>query len=674
VDGLLPYLAVPGPVRDGLLADGYAVVRGVLSGDECDRMLHCVWDFVEDVTYGRVCRNRPETWYGSGSSSNNRADEAPPSLRSPVTGNRRNARNDDGDDTPDGAGGGDRGNGDCENNYDENNVADVEFYDPWPHTGYKSFPDMFQSLGAGYVLSGAKEWVCDRVFARHVFGTDQLHCSHEGFSFVRPTKATTAGGDEALCHNHQRSAPTMVCGQPQYKSTGEHYDQAHSMVGLQSIQSLAALEDQVEGVDGCFRCYPKSFGPVHQELTRNTYRGRHVWVPLTDSEFDQLQGEFGCRPVQVYLNRGDVLLWRSDLVHAPQLPSSSTTRFRAVSYCSAQPAHLTPPTVLPLKLLAYRQRQTGDHRIGVESWHSHRRLPSSTSPAPSSPLHRPYYRASPPLVTFRQAQLFGLVPYNGSSCERTVTESQKHQVDRAVVRGVRFRPSISPAVGSEGNAILTSTRDVLRSPIVPCEAHLEFLAPETDSPGLSSRSSIPMQGQDKYLGGVESPCGTYVYGVPGGALRVLRINTRTRVVDWIGPEYQGKFKWLRGVSIPPSLIQLNRETYPVGCCVALPSNAPSILKVNPANNHVYTFGESVLRDCGDTSWLYHGGNLADNGYVYAIPANANRVCKFHPTTDAIELIGPTFEGKQKWYGGIVGSDRCIYGIPHNAQGTSQCFG
>jgi hypothetical protein len=45
--------------------------------------------------------------------------------------------------------------------------------------------------------------------------------------------------------------------------------------------------------------------------------------------------------------------------------------------------------------------------------------------------------------------------------------------------------------------------------------------------------------------------------------------------------------------------------------------------------------------------------------------SAEYVLKFHPFTDHVELIGPRFPGKAKWYGGIVGSDGCIWGIPHN---------
>ena len=56
--------------------------------------------------------------------------------------------------------------------------------------------------------------------------------------------------------------------------------------------------------------------------------------------------------------------------------------------------------------------------------------------------------------------------------------------------------------------------------------------------------------------------------------------------------------------------------------------------------------------------------------MYAIPANATRVLKIDPRNDTIDFIGPTFSRmKQKWFGGIIGSDGCIYGIPHNATGV-----
>jgi hypothetical protein len=638
-DALLPFV-ISGPIQDALVTDGYAVIPSVCTADECDRAVSSIWEFIEDVTYGRVRRNVPHTWYKSSSSSGSGSG----------SGSSSHINRDHSEDA----------------DVAQADAADDDD-DPWPSTGYKSFPDMFQSLGAGWVLADAKQHVCDRVFGPLVYGTSELHCSKEGFTFVRPPAT--------MPHDvpSSRPAPVRVCGTPQHICKGEHYDQSNAWVGLHGIQSLLALEDQLENVDGGFLCYPKSFGQVHQQITANTYRGSAgTWFPLTDAEIERIQSEFGCVPRRIYLNKGDVLLWRSDLVHAPQLPTAQTTRrFRAVAYCSAQPACLTPPHLLAQKLAAYKERRTSDHRVSEESWHAHRRYTSQQyQPA------RPHYRHSPPLVTVRQAQLFGLAPYPNPSTE----SSYDRELQLAEIRGVRFRRDNDAASGEPTPAGAVNAGTTLvpsRGPVVKCDAHLEHLTLEEEekTPATAPETNPwkhPMHGSDKYLGGMASPCGAYVYGVPGGAHRVLRIHVESGAVDLIGPSYEGKFKWLRGVTVSPSSMTHHRNTYPLGCCVALPANAPSILKINPATGKVYAFGETVLKDCGDTCWLYHGGNLADNGYVYAIPANANRVCKFHPATDEIELIGPIFEGKQKWYGGIVGSDRCIYGIPHNAQGTGSC--
>jgi len=140
-----------------------------------------------------------------------------------------------------------------------------------------------------------------------------------------------------------------------------------------------------------------------------------------------------------------------------------------------------------------------------------------------------------------------------------------------------------------------------------------------------------------------------VYGVPGTARRVLRIRVSDGHMDTFGPNFEGKFKWLRGVDIPPESMNAPEE-YPSGCCVALPCNHPSILKINPFSHKVSTFGTDVIQQCGAKRWLYHGGVLdLGTNWVYCIPANANRVLKFNPLTEEVVFIGPTFQsGYCKW--------------------------
>ena len=570
-DSLVEYLSSNSPlsnVREALITEGYCIVNSILTSGECARAIDSIWTFVEDSSNAQVSRNDPPSWYPS---------------------------QDDGK-------------------------------DPFPHTGYKSFSDMFQSNGAGWVHGEIRELLAERLF-EPLYQTRELHCSKEGFTFHRPT----APECDSFCPPEfwlkSLSEKPRVCTKQQYISAGEHYDQGHMTQGFQTIQSLVALEDQIEGVDGCFLCWPRSHGAIHQELTKDVYRGKFSWVPLTDDEIDRLRNEFSLEPKRIYLAKGDVVLWRSDLVHAALPPSGPTPRFRAVAYTSMQPASLTQKGVYKEKMEAYKQRRTGDHRPHVESWHVHKQ---------ENKNHRCSFRTSPPLVSRRLAELYGLVPYSKSEDEWS--QAQKS----ALIQGVRFSPEQA----------LTMPR------IRECSAFLEYISTE-----------YTMLGQDKFLGGMASSCGDFVYGVPGSAQRVLRIDVRTKVMDMIGSPIPGKFKWLRGLDVPEEVMA--DPNYPRGCCLALPSNACSVLKINPESQEITMFGEDVLKNhVGGTGWLYHGGSLATNGMVYCIPANAHHVLKVCPRTNQVWKIGPSFgAGSQKWFGGIVGNDGCIYGIPHNEVGV-----
>lgn len=573
-DVLLEHLPLDSPlghVRDSLLTDGYCILHSVMTPDECGRAIESIWAFIEDSSNARVSRSDPSTWY------------------------------------PD------------ENNGD----------DPFPYTGFKSFSDMFQSNGAGWVNGEIRELLADRIF-QPLYQTRELHSSKEGFTFHRPTAPDGDFCPPDVWLNSSTQKP-MVCTKQQSKSLGEHFDQGYASEGFQTIQSLVALEDQVPGVDGCFLCWPRSHGLVHQALTKDIYRGKFSWVPLTDQEITRLQNEFSLEPKRIYLAKGDVVLWRSDLVHAALPPSGSTPRFRAVAYTSMQPASLTPKHVYLDKMNAYKQRRTGDHRPHVESWHIHKQININ---------HRCSFRTSPPLVTKRLAELYGLVQY-------TQTEDEwRHAEQSAIIQGVRFVPDQHDDV------------TLHLAPIRQCTARLEYIS-----------TDLSMVGQDKYLGGMSSSCGDFVYGVPGSAKRVLRINVQTKFMDMVGPSFEGKFKWLRGLDVPSNV--MNDPDFPRGCCLALPSNACSVLKINPETQAITTFGENVLASrVGNTGWFYHGGNLASNGMVYCIPANASHVLKVCPRTNQVWTIGPSFgAGRQKWFGGIVGTDGCIYGIPHNEVGV-----
>jgi hypothetical protein len=162
----------------------------------------------------------------------------------------------------------------------------------------------------------------------------------------------------------------------------------------------------------------------------------------------------------------------------------------------------------------------------------------------------------------------------------------------------------------------------------------------------------PLPGQDKWLGGMSSWDGKYIYGVPGGSQQVLCIDTESGDYKLLGGPYVGKFKWLRGVTCPK-------------CVYALPSNAHSILKINPITQ---TVSEVMYGANGSEKWQWHGGVYC-NGHVFAVPCNAEHVLKINADTDEVELIGGPWKGLHKWYGGILASNDCMYCIPQTATGV-----
>lgn len=578
-------------VREDILTKGYAIIPSLITEQECNSAVELLWDFVQDTSGSLVDRNNTKSWY-------------PKNSLHPLS-----------------------------QSANENHKLE-ETEDPWPHTGYSSFPDMFQSLGAGYLLGPIREILAERVF-EHLLGTKELHVSKEGFTFARPTQVTI--DDETYeWRRPEQMTQVKVCGKTQDGNLGEHYDQGHDTEGLFTIQSSVAFIDQnEENGDGHFVCYPHSHSEVHSDITKDIYRGKFSWVPLTNEEITKLN-ESGIKAQHIYCKKGDVILWRSDLVHAAVPPSNQTPNFRAVGYFSYSPASWSPsfPDVWKTKVDAYRCFKTGDHRAFDESWHDHKRGSDGDNIILSR--QRPYFRYSPPNVSIRLAQLYGLLPYLEDE------DAFQKAIERAIIRGVRF---------TEGNLF-----DERRSSYEPMMTSI------CQSISLTGGSALP--GQDKYLGGMCSPCGKFIYGVPGHAKRVLCINTKTNEMSMIGDSYNGQFKWLRGLEVTSEAMGEKAEEFPSGCCLALPSNASSVLKINCATNEVTTFGE--LEEKG---WLYHGGNLAEDGFVYAIPANATRVLKIDPRNETLELIGPNFFGRQKWFGGIMGADKCIYGIAQNANGV-----
>ena len=527
-------------VVSSLLKKGYVVIPSVLSPQECEEALDKIWLFLETVGNGGIDRDKPETWY-------------PRPHR--TWGKQEKSKE-----------------------------------DPWPATYPKSFPDMVQNCGAGWLLGEVREKLAERVYEKHVFGTRELWSSKEGFTALRPQN-----------ENHNVYANVHVCGKPQKTSLGEHYDQsmASSYRGLCHIQASVALLDQAEN-DGCFVCWPGSHGKVHEAIVSDTYRGQEseCWVPLTDVELSQLECEYGLKRKFIRVSKGDVILWRSDLVHAAGPAVKPTDNFRMVCYCGMMPVSAVAATksveemelLREKKLEAYLYSRTGDHRADHECWHpdwgereeaTHSSL--LTSAVTRVRLIKTYYQlqGGPPKLTWRQAELYGLASYNMYS-----KHEKKQEIERLERTGVRFEstyrdlegrphPSLEVLHHISGKDMLgQGTMYIFHSFLVAkctlvCVARLNMLT--------YRHSSNVIACTDKWLGGMSSPCERYVYGVPGTHPRVLRITCATGEVDYIGPDFKGPFKWLRGIDVPSYV--MGEDKFPAGCCIALPCNAQSILRM-----------------------------------------------------------------------------------------------
>lgn len=355
-DALLPYISddtkLGRLVKDRIQKEGFVVIPKVLTKAECETELSRLWDFVEATAPG-VRRHDPDSWY-----------PAPPGA---VT------------------------------------TATDASADPWPHSDWAHFPDMCQSFQAGWLFSDLREKLAARVFAP-LYGTSRLHSSTEGFTFRRPAAPGAAPNG---------AVRPRVAGRAQTRARGEHFDQRAAHAGLQCIQSSTALLDQdAGGADGCFRCWPGSHA-AHQDLTRGTWRGRSDWVPLTDEELAALEGRWDLAPRDVPVRAGDVILWRSDLAHCGAGPTSPRAAFRAVSYTCMLPAAMASPDVLAGRLDEYLEMRTGDHRPNVRDRHFG--PPRKEGARRGAPARGKYFAEGPPVLTWRQAQLYGLAPYDSSN-------------------------------------------------------------------------------------------------------------------------------------------------------------------------------------------------------------------------------------------------------------------
>jgi len=166
---------------------------------------------------------------------------------------------------------------------------------------------------------------------------------------------------------------------------------------------------------------------------------------LSPSELSGLEaGELGisCTPQRIAVGRGDVVLWRSDLVHRYDAPDDEVlasgkgdsevpgvaSNLRSAVFVSLAPAALTTEASYDAKMSAYQRLETSRPGSLPCDEFSHpgvfdgAAIVGTEAPLPLSKVCKFY--AVPPPLTERQAQLFGLLRYSGRDYDGEYSESE----------------------------------------------------------------------------------------------------------------------------------------------------------------------------------------------------------------------------------------------------------
>jgi len=222
-------------------------------------------------------------------------------------------------------------------------------------------------------------------------------------------------------------------------------------------------------------------------------------------------------------------------------------------------------------------------------------------------------------------------------------------------------------------------------------------------------------GKHKWLGGAVDPATGKIYGIPSHSHQIICItpsrtgrssktnqiiNKEAEISTIVLPsEYQqGQFKWLRGLVHNGCLYGIPAWNTKGVLKVQLDTNEVQVLPL-PRESSIYeTASEAPVWREEPTSvdrgrWMWHGGAVGisssssssseqsetgeddakkkEVAAIYCPPSNAEYVLKVYlDGSDKVEEIGPPLsEGQNKWYGGILGVDGCVYAPPYTASGV-----
>lgn len=181
---------------------------------------------------------------------------------------------------------------------------------------------------------------------------------------------------------------------------------------------------------------------------------------------------------------------------------------------------------------------------------------------------------------------------------------------------------------------------------VPCNAEAVLkIVPSTEEVSLIGK--LP-KGRNKWYGALLGRDGC-IYGMAYKAKGVLRINPRTDDVRVIG-DFHDSFKWHGGtVGVD-------------GCIYAFPSHADTVLRITPPaicpehdSEHGVTLQELHLSPSCDATTMkgtykWGGGATDRDGNIFGIPSDAQSVLRLNPKTGEVITFGHLSDEHNKWQG------------------------
>lgn len=197
-----------------------------------------------------------------------------------------------------------------------------------------------------------------------------------------------------------------------------------------------------------------------------------------------------------------------------------------------------------------------------------------------------------------------------------------------------------------------------------------------DRPGL-------LPGSHKHLGGAYDPSDGTIYGIPANSRAILCIHPN--------PDRGGRYE-LCTIPLPDQIADCHmkwlRGILSGGYLWAIPAWADCVLCVD-----VDAFWGRRQLAAGQTNvvsliplppshpagmrWQWHGAGInKEQTAIYCIPSNAMQVLKVDVIAKTSSFIDIEYDQDRypdfsldctnKWYGGIVGDDNAVYGIPYRA--------